>query len=139
MCKVGMLLYIRAKEEGLEKPSMRPKSFPFVAKMYERIFGHIDNIWVECVVHDRSISAAGRMIGTYRAKTQAVTGYEVETDDGVRHYLNSKQIKPLKPKVRKERQDIVSPTLGGEGEETVVLGAPIVLPSGLQIFVGGQK
>ncbi len=52
---------------------------------------------------DRSIAAAGRIIpGTdYRAKTSGIIGYEVETDDHERHYLNSKQIKPLKPKAFK--------------------------------------
>jgi hypothetical protein len=101
MCPVGLLLWAKAKAEP--EKAYKPKSFPFVAKLYERIKGEFGTEWKECVVVDRSVAAAGRIIpGTeYRAKTSGIIGYEVALDDDSRHYLNARQIKPLKPKVRK--------------------------------------
>ena len=114
MCPVGLVLWAKAKEAGDEEASKRPMSFPFVAKMFERIKAHIKGEWVEASVRDLRIAAAGRMIGDYRAKTQAVTGYEVETDDGERHFVNSKQIQSMRPKKaftpRETKLPVVGPT-----------------------------
>lgn len=122
MCPVGLKLYAEAKKEP--EKAYKPKSFPFVAKLYERIKGSVGNEWVECVVVDRSIAAAGRIIpgsNGYRAKTSGVIGYEVETDDKERHYVNSGQIQPLKPRPRKAILPAVGPAAKASSSILVIL------------------
>lgn len=103
LCKVGALLYARANAEP--EASGKPMSFPFVAKLYERVgtpFG-------EGVVVDRSIQSPEWYIktdfetGTERWRTAGakIVGYEIETDDRERHYVRPHQIKSLRePRIK---------------------------------------
>lgn len=100
-CPVGRLLLAKAMKEP--EAAHKMKSFPFVAKMMERILAQIDGKWVEAVVYDRSILASEMYeredweTGERHWRTAApkIIGYEVETDDKQRHYVRPYQVKKL--------------------------------------------
>lgn len=104
VCKVGKILLARALAEP--EKSIRPKSFPFVAKLFERIGVRIDGKWTEAVVRDRSIQSPEMYqrtdyetgTTTWRTAAAKIVGYEVETDDKVRHYVRPFEIKSLREK-----------------------------------------
>lgn len=128
LCPVGLKLLEEARKEDPDKNPFKPAFFPFVAKMYQHIEGEIKGKWEACMVVDRSISApqgyqkldkeSGEV--HWRTSTARVVGYEVETDDGRRHYCNEKQIRKIKP------QKIVAPV---KDVHSLNLGKSVASPS----------
>jgi hypothetical protein len=103
-CPVGRLLLARVLANP--EKAKKPRSFPFVARLYERVLCHIKDKWIEGVVMEKSTSAR-RMyqpenwetgeLGPWRTAAETCMGYEVETDDRTRHFVNTSQVKSMRP------------------------------------------
>lgn len=124
VCIVGRILLARAMKEP--EKSQKPKSFPFVAKLYERIAVNINGQWTEAVVKDRSIQNPEMYektdwetgTTTWRTAGAKVVGYEVETDDKVRHYVRPYQTKSLRKRLERVSEGKV-PSSVGQAPRTV--------------------
>lgn len=103
-CPVAVILLREAKKEPEE--SHKPKSFPFVPRINERILCHIKRDWVEAIVIEKSIQPAEMYERTdwetgetqWRTAASKTIGYEVMTDDKERHYVRPYEIKSMRPK-----------------------------------------
>lgn len=116
LCRIGSIYLSEALKEPDKKK--KPMSFPFVAKLYERIgtpFG-------EARVVDRSIQERHMYqpenwktgeLGKWRTAQATIIGYEIETDDGARHYVRPHQIKSLRKREFAARHEgTVTPASG---------------------------
>lgn len=125
VCAVGKILLAKALAQP--EQANKPRSFPFVAKLLERIGCNINGTWTEAVVRDRSLSARKMYrhedwktgeLGPWRTAQSTVVGYEVETDDKERHYVRPNQVRSLR-----KRQEQVSekkvPSSVGQALRTV--------------------
>ena len=117
LCKVGALLYARANIEP--EKSGKPMSFPFVARIHERVgtpFG-------EAIVLEKSIQPREMYEKTdwttgdttWRTGSDKVIGYEVMTDDEVHHYVRAYQIKSLRVRSGAVPKD--TPQLNGRSSQ----------------------
>jgi hypothetical protein len=110
LCPVGVILLANAIKEDPNANPFKPQSFPFVAKLYERILALVENVWQEARVIDRSISAAHQYekldeetgLLHWRTAAPQVIGYEVEAK-GKRYYVNRHNIKKLQSSSAVER------------------------------------
>src|SRR5258707_862253 len=87
-CPVGKLLLERAKKEEPETNPFKPRFFPFVPKMFEKILAKVKGQWIEARVIDKSVAANGRSVG-----------YECETSGGNRFYVNRYHVKRIQVSV----------------------------------------
>lgn len=96
MCPVGVKLFNEALKEEPNKSPFRPKSFPYVAKMYETVrFRHTGSIeWIQGKVIDRSIGANQRVMG-YEVEVITKSRFEGVRDRQEQYYVNPNNIKPL--------------------------------------------
>ena len=104
-CPVGRLIMMRAMQEPEE--SKKPMSFPFVARILERVLVTIPRLGtVEAVVIEKSIQPREMYertdyedgSTTWRTGSDKLIGYEVMTDDKVRHYVRPYQVTSMRPK-----------------------------------------
>lgn len=96
MCPVGVKLFNEALKEDPSKSPFRPKSFPYVAKIYEvvkfRPTGTIE--WIQGKVIDRSLGDNGRVMG-YEVQIVTKSSFEGVLDKVEEFYVNPVNIKPL--------------------------------------------
>lgn len=106
MCKVGVKLFNEALKEDPSKSPFRPKSFPYVAKIFERVRfrpkGKIE--WIQGNVIDRSIGSNGQVIG-YEVEVTKKAVLEGAPDRKSHYYVNPLNIKPLV--TWQEKQDAI--------------------------------
>lgn len=96
MCAVGVILFNKALKEDPTKSPWRPKSFPYVAKMYERVRfrprGSLE--WQLGNVIDRSLDQHGRPMG-YEVEVTTMPKFEGAPPRKHHYYVNPNNIKPL--------------------------------------------
>lgn len=96
MCRVGIILFNKALKEDPHKSPFRPKSFPYVAKIYEKVRfrprGSLE--WRQGNVIDRSLDQHGRVMG-YEVEVTTISRFEGVRPKKEQFYVNPNNIKPL--------------------------------------------
>lgn len=131
MCRIGIKLFNEALKENPTKSPFRPKSFPYVAKMYEKVkfrpTGSVE--WLQGTVVDRSIGANQRVMG-YEIEVITKAKYTGVLDRKDTYYVNPTNIKPLVSwREKKEALD---------QKEMHIRSVPNAPPGKYKFKIGGQ-